>query len=312
MIKAIFKKKYFWNIVCLLCGLFIIGLFVFVGLVDSEATTADTLSGVIFGLIIFVCSIVFLLFNFKAYLYIENKHIKGRYNWFRKIDCDISDVEFALFNMSTLTIQLKNVKRHVIGGLENPLVLCSVIRRNISFDTVAQPAILIEKLNNLKSTQKKEFILVCVGLILMFINIFITAFLTGERELSEFSKIDWLIMAIMSTIELITIAVTFYFASKTGKKNTPIEQIKYAIQRTIIETNPLLPGNVIRVYTDDNYSGRITLFRYSNENSVYYSVQEFNSDYILESVFTSEIYEDMEHIPNGFEFLIDITDKVLH
>lgn len=312
MVKAIFKKKYFWNVLCLLCGLIIIGLFIFLGHKDREVTMGGMLSGITVGTVICALSIVCLLFNCKAYLYIEDGHIIGKYHWFGKIDCNFCDVEFALPQINTLTIQLKNGKRHVIMGMENAFVLCSVIRRNMNFDAAEQPDILIRKLNNQKSAKKKGLIFVCSGVALMFINIFVTVFLTGGRELYEFSKTDWLIMAFMGVVEIATIVATFYFAQKAGKNNLPIEQTKYTIQRTMIETGPLLPGNVIKVYADDDYSGRITLFGYPNEASVYYSVQTLHADYVLENVYTSEIYEDMEHIPYQLESLIDITDKVLH
>jgi hypothetical protein len=154
------------------------------------------------------------------------------------------------------------------------------------FDVTEQPEMLNEKLNNLKSIKKKGLIYVCSGLALMFINIFVTVFLTGEREMHEFSNIDWTIFSIMGVVEIATIIATFYFAQKTGKNNIPIEKLQYTIQRRIIETQPLLPGFVIAVYTDENYTGRITLFGYPNDSAVYYSVQEFASDYTLFRAYT--------------------------
>lgn len=94
MMKAVFKKKYFWNIVCLLCGLFLIGFFVFIRIVDSEATSAGYYD-VILGGVICAFSILFLLHNYKAYLLIDGRHIMGRYNWFQKFDFDIFEVAYA-------------------------------------------------------------------------------------------------------------------------------------------------------------------------------------------------------------------------
>ena len=85
MVKAMFEKKRFWNVFCLFCGLFIIGLFVFLGFVDNESTVVSIVSGIIFGAIICVFNLIFLLFNFKAYLYVEDGRIKGRYHYFGKM-----------------------------------------------------------------------------------------------------------------------------------------------------------------------------------------------------------------------------------
>lgn len=187
-----------------------------------------------------------------------------------------------------------------------------MIRRNMSFGVTEQPEVLMEKLNTLRSAKKKGLIYVCSGVALMFIIIFITVFLTGEREMHEFSNIDWTLFAIMVATEIATAVATFYFAGKTGKNNIPIEKLQYEIQRRNIETQPLLPGFVIAVYTDENYTGRITLFGYPNDSAVYYSVQEFASDYTLFRAYTSDVYGSREELPADFETLIDITDKVLH
>ena len=128
----------------------------------------------------------------------------------------------------------------------------------------------------------------------------------------EFSKIDWTIFAIMGATEIATVIATFYFAQKTGKNNIPIEKLHYEIQRRIIETQPLLPGFVIAVYTDENYTRRITLFGYPNDSAVYYSVQKSDAKHNLVQEYTSEIFENQEMVIEGFRSLIDITEKVLH
>ena len=147
---------------------------------------------------------------------------------------------------------------------------------------------------------------------LMFINISVTVFLTGEREMLEFSNIDWTTFAIMCAIEIVTVIITFYFASKTGKNNIPIEKLQYEIQRRIIETNPLSPGYIIAVYTDNNYTDRVTIYGYPHQSTVYYLVQELDSEYNLVRAYLSDTYESQEDLPEDFEALIDITNKVLH
>ncbi len=306
------RKKYnIWLFLLFVCGLFFIGLYIFLNIVDPKATS-ELLTFLIMGIIIILVVIPSWLLNFGAYIHIDENSIKAKYHWFGKIDCKLSDVTFAMPQINTLIIQLKGGKTHTIMGVENTWPLASVIRRNMPFESTEQPETLIEKLNNLKSAKKKGLIYVCSGLALMFINIFATVFLTGEREMHQFSNIDWTIFIIMCALEIVTVVATFYFAQKTGKNNIPIEKLKYEIQRRTIETQALLPGFVIAVYTDENYMGRITLFGYPNDNAVYYSVQEFASDYTLFRAYTSDIYDSQEELPADFETLIDITDKVLY
>lgn len=305
------KKFNIWLFLLFLCGLAFIGMYIFLNIVDPEATS-ELLTFLIVGIMICLVVIPSWLLNLGAYIHIDETSIKAKYHWLGKIDCKLSDVTYAVARINTLIIQLKDGKTHTIMGVANPWPLASIIRRNMSFEVTEQPEILMEKLNNLRAAKKKGLIYVCSGVALMFVIIFITVFLTGEREMHEFSNIDWTLFAIMVATEIATAVATFYFAGKTGKNNIPIEKLQYEIQRRIIETQPLLPGFVIAVYTDENYTGRITLFGYPNDSAVYYLVQEFASDYTLFRAYTSDVYGSQEELPADFEALVDITDKVLH
>ena len=311
--EGMFLRKKFnvWLFLLFLCGLAFIGMYIFLNIVDPEATS-ELLTFLIVGIMICLVVIPSWLLNYGAFIHIDEDSIKAKYHWFGKIDCKLSDVVFAVARGNTLIIQLKNGKTHTIMGIVNSWPLASIIRRNMSFEVTEQPETLNEKLNNLKANKKNGIIYVCSGVALMFVIIFITVFLTGEREMHEFSNIDWTIFAIMVATEIATAVATFYFAGKAGKNNIPIEKLQYEIQRRIIETQPLLPGFVIAVYTDENYTGRITLFGYPNDSAVYYSVQEFASDYTLFRAYTSDVYDSQEELPANFETLIDITEKVLH
>ena len=311
--EGVFLRKKFnvWLFLLFACGLFFIGLYFFINITDPTAT-GETLTFLIMGILIILVVIPSWLLNYGAFIHIDEDSIKAKYHWFGKIDCKLSDVTFAMPQVNKLIIQLKDGKTHTIMGVENSWHLAYVIRRNMHFESTEQPEMLIEKLNNLMSAKKKGLVYVCFGVALMFINIFVAVFLTGEREMHQFSNGDWTIFIVMCAIEIITVIATFYFAQKTGKNNVPIEKLKYEIKRRIIETQPLLPGFVIAVYTDENYMGRLTLFGYPNDNAVYYSVQEFTSDYTLFSAYTSDVYDSQEDLPTDFEGLIDITNKVLH
>lgn len=311
--EGMFLRKKFnvWLFLLFLCGLAFIGMYIFLNIVDPTATS-KLLTFLIVGIMICLVVIPSWLLNSGAFIHIDEDSIKAKYHWFGKIDCKLSDVVFAVARVNTLIIQLKDGKTHTIMGIKNSWPLASIIRRNMSFEVTEQPETLNEKLNNLKANKKNGLIYVCSGVAFMFVIIFITVFLTGEREIHEFSNIDWTIFAIMLATEIATAVATFYFAGKTGKNNIPIEKLQYEIQRRIIETQPLLPGFVIAVYTDENYTGRITLFGYPNVSAVYYSVQAFASDYTLFRAYTSDVYDSQEELPANFETLIDITEKVLH
>ena len=309
---GIFLRKKF-NIrlfLLFLCGLAFIGMYIFLNIVDPEATS-ELLTFLIVGILIILVVIPSWLLNSGAFIHIDENAIKAKYHWFGKIDCKLSDVTFATAGINTLTIQLKDGKTHTIMGVANSWPLCSVIRRNMYFETSEHPEILKEQRNALQSAKKRGLLYVCFGIAFMFIHIFITVLLTGERDLHEFSKLDWTVFAVMGVIEIATVIATFYFAQRTGKYNIPIEKLHYTIKRTLVETKPLLPGFVIAVYADEDYTGRITLFGYPHQNGVYYSVQQLDQEYNLVDAHTSDIYESQKDLPDDFKGLIDITEKVL-
>ena len=310
--NGIFRHDKASGITCILSGFLLMGLFVFIGFKDNEATLSGLFVGLGLGVFFSLVGLCFLLFNFKSYFIIENEHIQGKYHYFGKIDCSIHDVVFAMGRNKTLIIKLKDGKVHTIMGIENAWQLASIIRKKIIFDVVAPPETLIEELNNLKSANKKHLICLCFCFVLMFVNIFITVFMTGGREMHEFTKTDWIIFAIMGAIEIATVIATFYFAQKKGKNNIPIEHLRYIIQRRTVETHPLLSGNIIKVFTDEHYMWRITLYGYPNNDSVYYVVQEFASDFTFFKSYESEIFENIEQLEGAFDALIDITNEVLH
>lgn len=301
------KKINIWLVLLLLCGIFFVILYVFLNMVDSEATSG-LLTFLIMGIICGLIAIPSMLLNRGAYIRIEENTVKAKYHWFRKLDCTIDDVEFVLPQINILTILLKSGKRHIIMGVENSWALGAAIRRQ-GFDIEKEtPDSLRQKLSLAQATRKKELWWVLGGIVLMFVNIFIAALLTGGRELHEFSQLDWILFATMGVIELLTIVGLFYAAQRCGKHLLPIEQLKYRLRGAIIATHPLPTNNITAVYTDENHTGRIVVCGFPNDDSVYYCVQEIYGNFELETVHTSEIYESTEELPEaGFSALIDIT-----
>ena len=156
---------------------------------------------------------------------------------------------------------------------------------------------------------KWQTIFACIGIALMFVYIFATAILTEWKDLSEFNKNERLGFYIFCIAEAITFFVTMLIANKTGKKILSIEKTQYDVRKRIIETSALLLGNVIKIYSDEEYRIRVTLFGYPNSDSVYYTVESIGYDYLLNKVNESQILEDTKHLPEEFESLIDISEK---
>ena len=89
-----------------------------------------------------------------------------------------------------------------------------------------------------------------------------------------------------------------------------MEETKYRLAGAVIASHPLSSNRVVGIYTDENYSGRIVVCGYPNDESVYYSVEHFTQDFTLQTVYTSADYNNVkELLDDGFSTLIDITSS---
>ena len=302
------KKFNIWLFLLFSCGLCFIGLYIFLNIVDPEATS-ELLTFLIVGILIILVVIPLWLLNFGAFVHIDKDSIRAKYHWFGKLNCKTDEIAFAMAQVNTLTILLKNGKRHIIMGIENPWPLASAIRQQIFTVETEKPDTLLRKLEEVQAARKKKLYWVIGCIALMFANIFIAVLLTDGKEMYAFSNTDWILFSVMGVIEILIVILTFYFAGQCGKQLLPIEHLKYRLKGAYIATTPLPAGIVKRVYTEANHMGRIVICGYPNDESVYYCVQEFVGNYLLKTVDTSEIYENKDNLPNeALSTFIDISD----
>ena len=296
------KKNLSIVIMLLLIGVFIIGVAFF---------SQTPWSFFLMGTLICLSALPFLTMNRGAYLRIDEHGIQGKYHWFGKINCKLSDIDFVLPQINTITIKLKNGKVHTIGGISNSFEMSAFLRRNTPFEAAKNPNELIQELNQAKKKQKKNYIWVGILMAWMFIAVFITVFLTGEREMYEFNQTDWEIFSIMVVVEVVTIVYLFYFAIKTGKARLPMEKLRYTVMRSIVETHPLTPGFHVAVYSNIFYNTRITVFGHPHRDDVYFCVDSIDENFQFSHSYASESFENFEELSKQFDGWIDITDIVL-
>ena len=305
------KKRLILPILCLLGGLFFIGISIAMNVVDSAVNTGWPFL-LTFGLAYTIAGAAMLLFNRGAALHVDEDRITARYHWFGRLDCSIDDIAFVLPQLNTLRIRLKDGKQHVIMGIRNPWVVSAFVRRHGFTLETKTPDTLRRQLAQIQKARKKELWWV-IGLgVLMFTNIFIAVLLTGARDMADFTDLDWTRFIIMGIIETLTVAGCFYAASRCGKYLLPMEETKHRLLGAVIASHPLPSNNIVGVYTDENYSGRIAVCGYPNDDSVYYYVERFANDFSLRTVYTSEVYKNAEELPdNGFAPLIEITSSII-
>ena len=213
--------------------------------------------------------------------------------------------------MNTLILELKDGRRHTLMGLKNAFEICFEIRKQLDFEANNDPKELSEMLKHRKRAGKKSIIAFSLCLILLVIDIAVPIFLIGNKEIHEFNTWDWSIFGAMCAALLPSFIILFIFAIKARKCLLPIAKLLYTLNRTMIETTPLLPGRVMKIYADDSFNGRIVIYNAETVDSVYYSVEKMNSEYVLEHFYTSDFIKREEFSEDHFSGLIDITDRML-
>ena len=305
------KKPSGYNIFLLLLAAFLIALYFFPQIVDKNATESS-ISVLIAAILIYSIVIPAMLLNHGAYFRITENRIRAKYHWFGKLDCAIDDVAFVLPQVNTLSILLKNGKRHVIMGIQNPFPCGDVIRRqNFHIETESADTLHV-KLQKLIALGKKELAISIVGCVLMFLNIFIAALLTSGRDIP--TEADRRILAVMGCVELVTIIGAFLIADRCGKRKLPVEHLRYRLRNAVITSPPWPSNQILHVYTNLKCTGRTVVCGFPEDASVYYCVQPVSKEFTLETIYTSEIFENETVMEEaiGEEILssmIDITPK---
>ena len=313
---GIFLKKktaLFANILGIVAGTFLILLFTFLMFADSETTTnADTLLGSIiaicFGVVIIALCIFLMLFNHGAYLTITENHVEAKFNRNQKIICFYSEIAFVDSNLFSLFIKLKSGKQYTILNLQNAEQICDAIRKKTytGTDTLICKENLFSEIKFLIEKRNRKIVLLIALAIFMFLNIFLCVFLTNGKELSDFSYSDWIYFVFFVVTECCAVIVLCYVANQAGKTLPVLHEKKASLRKLILETAPLLSGNLLGAYMDSTYQIRVTVFGYPNMEDVYFCVEKVDKNYNLICIFQSPIVSNIEEIKPMLDEFIKI------
>ena len=307
--EGIFTRKKFFGPLGFMsiCSIFLIGLYFFLPVIDPEGTKVS-LSFLLMGVLLALVAIPSWTLNRGAFFHVTEDAIRAKFHWFGKIDCKLSDVTFVFPQINTLTIFFKNNKYYTVMGISNSWQVASFISHRISFEAKEQPEKLIEKLDQFKRSRKQVLLRCCIATAFMLIAPFITLFLTEEKSMHEFTRADWIITAVMGVILIFSTVDAFRFANQAGKMHIPLEKLHYEIRRTVMETEPLLYGNAIKVFINEDAHMRLTVFGYPNSDSVYYTIEQiFSDNFSLCKTHESKTLINITELPESFDECIEIT-----
>lgn len=305
MIKGQLKKTYS-GIVLVLSGVCLSGLFLFIRIVDSQATNS-LYWGVGAGVIFILLGIAAWVVERSVHISVIGNRVQARNQCLSQLDCDISDIETVADGHMAIEILLKNGRNFSIMGVTNADRIGSYIRSRVTIEVNQPVSTLIDELKQIQKKRKSSLFATVVAMIMLFVNIFVLVAMTGARDLDQFNSSDWQKMLVMGFIEAITLFVAFWFAGRSGKYLHQIQRLKYRIHRTLVAMEPLPSGNVELVLTDDHYGGRIMVCGFPNDTGIYFIVQEVSGNYSLETIHTSTILDGYSHLPHELDGLMNIT-----
>lgn len=296
-----FNSKNTFARICIIVGGILITLFTARIFVNSESPLhIDDIPFAIvcicFGMIAVAFGVLLTQFNRGAYVTVTGDHISAKYNWNKKIMLYFNEIAFVGSQTFTLNIRAKNGKRYVIGGLINADTICDAIRKKMPYEvdkTIKKEALIFE-IDMLAAKRKKEIIGTVVSIILMFLNIFLCTLLTGEKDMSDFTRNDWIVFVIFCVTEILIVSVTFYFSKIGGEKLNILKEKSALLRIFVIFTTPTLPGNLVSSYMDSKYETRTTVFGFPNSNDLYFCIEEVDWKYDLVCTYRSPIYSNPE------------------
>ena len=138
--------------------------------------------------------------------------------------------------------------------------------------------------------------------------IFLAVWMTGGREMFEFSRRDWILFSIVAVIEAATLVGIFALGCRGGRRMLDLAYLRHRLQGAAIVTQVLPSACMKAVYTDLEFNGRLVVCGLPNDGSLYYIVQEFDDDFHLTTTETSRFFDnDSDLMEDLSADLIDIT-----
>ena len=289
------------NAVGMACGLALAAMPLLVIFSEGRIDKDDILfisAMMICGIVCSLCFASAFFFNRGAYLHLSEDGITGRFAWNTALVCSYRDVAYCEIGIYSLTVRLAGGRRYTIAGLFNAAEICREIRKKMFVFSAEGNVPLPDAINDIRAAKRRRtlWLVLTVGsFALIFMLIFITVLLTGEREMSEFTPADWKIFTVFAVIELMILVFSFFSADRCGKMLTEEKEKTVLMHRSILQTAPP-PENAVRVLISTVYTVSAVIFGYPDGGNVYFVIQSVGKDLEPVTVYTSETFENMEEL----------------
>ncbi len=290
------KSTVVCSVLGLINGLFIIFMF-FVILPDAPSVTIFHIFLLLFGLSLTVTGLLILFKNHGAYIRVKDKHISARYNWGKRLECEVSDIRFVDIGVDSLIIELSNGRHYTIPDLENELSLCTHIRDLMGYKPSTANIVELRKKYDSSTKIHRRVYRICLSVVIIsVICVLACIFGTGNRDFNELLHRDWIIIDISAAVILISWIIMFVVIFRYGKTLRERPIILFEIQKLVLEQTPPPPGKFIKAYADTFYNLRYTVLGVPDSEKVYCVVEVFCDNLTLLKDYETDEYDSLDEL----------------
>lgn len=111
----------------------------------------------------------------------------------------------------------------------------------------------------------------------------------------------------MSCVAILTFIAFAVFLRKWVLHTEDYQKNRQLLHQILLMTSPVLPGNALKMFVDDDLhaSFRLTVYGYPNSDDVYFTVEQVSPDYELICVHQSRIYAHFYELEPEIQGLIE-------
>ncbi len=259
------------------------------------------------GLCLGCFAVVLYRFNKNAKLEFNGSEINIKCGWGPEFSLPMEQINRTEIRGNSL-ILFTDSKTISINALLNAVEICRYIEQHISKKFIFTDTEAERKRNLIcRKKARKYLILTVVGCAFLFINIGLCIWLTGGKDLEDFSHREDIFFIVFMAVETFTVCVTLLLAKASGKAKTQYQEAQRRIcaanayRHRKDELKKYVGFTAVKYFKNGLY--RIVIF--SPHDNVYaYMLERFDEQtahwhacYKQEKAFEflSELYEDLKY-----------------
>lgn len=257
---------------------------------------------------VIAAGVLILCRNRNAFFSVEDDRVTARYGLGRTLDVALGEVADVRWRVSgVLILRLRGGAAARIGGLSNAAFLGTFLRKKLGLDRVEGTAAeLHEQWRALRKKRRRETAGLIACLVVLVGVIAAVMVLTGLRSPAVFTPTEWTVAALGIALGAASGAGAYLFARSAGDKLVRLIELENAGRRAAILGTPLCPGNMLAVYSDPDFLGRVTVYSMPKSNEVYYVTERVEGDEAVKA-YTSEFFPSLQKLEPLLRELEDIT-----